>query len=863
MDKDQRRFKKVISKHRFLSRATIFTERLWSILLFPICIIGLFVAISWFGLFRMMPFWANIIVAMLFTASLIYALRPILNLKLPTTAEVDQRLEEDNQIPHQGLAIHDQEVSQSDPAALILWKEHQRRMLEKLEGVRQGSLRSETDIRDPYGFRALVLLLLVTGFSYSFSGQSGTIYDAFSRSENTISQADLVRIDAWVEPPSYVNQAPIFLKNLSSDNPIPIPEKSQIAVRLAGNIENITAPEFILNGGSILAFKEDTAEQNQNARSFTFAPVNDGELKISNSQSWQLSIVPDMPPSIAFSTFPERALNGALELSYFTKDDHGVASAKAIIEPLYPPDDHALPLYDSPEFELQLPRRNSEDNFASTSYDLTDHPLAGESAIITLIVTDHAGQETRSDGLEVILPERQFISPLANSMLEQRKVLAFDAYDLPRAIELNDALTALPEETIPNIRDYLLIKTAREGMSLAYSDEDLLRWVDDLWTIALLLEDGDLSLAEQRLKNAQKALSDALKQGASEEEIAQLMDELREAMDEYLQQLAQNDNANQSPQDQQQNAQDLEAQDLNDMLDQIEEMAKSGNREQAQRMLDDLQNMMNNMQASRQQQQQQSGEQSEIEQQLNELGEILREQQRLLDQTYQQEQQIEDQANRQNQQGQENRSPTWERNQQQNQPQSRSEQRELSEEELADALKQLEEQQQALQEQLQQLLEQMEGEGLEPTEGLDEAADAMGDAAGELNQGQTGQAGQEQGRAIQALREGAQQMLNQLQQQMQAQQGQGQNQGQGQPGQQQGQQQGNGQGYGQARDPLGRRSGGDREGIYGLNPNGNFDDAANVQRAREILEIIRKRLGENFRLEFEKNYLERLLKTPQ
>lgn len=99
-------------------------------------------------------------------------------------------------------------------------------------------------------------------------------------------------------------------------------------------------------------------------------------------------------------------------------------------------------------------------------------------------------------------------------------------------------------------------------------------------------------------------------------------------------------------------------------------------------------------------------------------------------------------------------------------------------------------------------------------------------------------------------------MLNQLQQQMQAQ-----GQGQGQ-GEQQGQQQGQ-QGQGNQRDPLGRQRGGEREGIYGHSENGNFDDADNVQRAREILEIIRRRLGENFRLEFEKEYLERLLKPTE
>jgi len=67
--------------------------------------------------------------------------------------------------------------------------------------------------------------------------------------------------------------------------------------------------------------------------------------------------------------------------------------------------------------------------------------------------------------------------------------------------------------------------------------------------------------------------------------------------------------------------------DLERMMDQIEELAKSGARDEAQQLLSQLQDMMNNLQAGRQQQQQQGGEQSEMCQQMDELGEIMRRQQ--------------------------------------------------------------------------------------------------------------------------------------------------------------------------------------------------------------------------------------------
>ena len=52
--------------------------------------------------------------------------------------------------------------------------------------------------------------------------------------------------------------------------------------------------------------------------------------------------------------------------------------------------------------------------------------------------------------------------------------------------------------------------------------------------MARAIEDGDMSDAEQRLQAARQALEQALKDGASDEEIKRLTDELRQAMQEFL-----------------------------------------------------------------------------------------------------------------------------------------------------------------------------------------------------------------------------------------------------------------------------------------------------------------------------------------
>ena len=83
---------------------------------------------------------------------------------------------------------------------------------------------------------------------------------------------------------------------------------------------------------------------------------------------------------------------------------------------------------------------------------------------------------------------------------------------------------------------------------------------------------------------------EALENGASEEEIARLMDELRNAMQEFLREFAersmQDPNFAQQQSPQTQDGQSVDQQSLDEMLDRMEELAQQGAREQAMQMLD-------------------------------------------------------------------------------------------------------------------------------------------------------------------------------------------------------------------------------------------------------------------------------------
>ncbi|MER0238518.1 TIGR02302 family protein [Fulvimarina sp. MAC8] len=873
-----------IATTRRLAKAALLVERAWPLVLYLSCILALFLVLSWFGAFAAMPFVLRAVVLLAFLMAAGYAIYRNRAIHWPTSGETDARIEASSRLSHQPLRAQGDRLSaDADPFAVALWREHKKRMAEKLRHLSGGSVRTQTERLDPYGLRAIVLLLFVTGFAYSFGPGGGRIGDAFVIPRDTIQLAER-RVDAWVTPPAYTGRAPIFLAGPSVEGEpvegsITVPEGSALSVRVsdASGIEFSFSPTRdesevmrVLpseKGGPQQPKQGEASNTATNSASNNTEPSGPASYELALTESgtaslsstllsygdWAIEVTPDEDPVIEFTAPPSEAdRGGGLELAYRVEDDYGVKSAKAeiaVVDNQISSD--ARPLVAPPEIRLALPRRSQNGSEARTSANLLESPYAGADVELTLTATDAAGQTGRSEAAAMTLPERRFSNPLARAVVEQRRILALDANSVPRVLEMLDAITLHGDTFIENKADYLALKAARSRIAASYDDEGLISAVDFLWEIALGIEDGNLSLAEQRLRDAREQLSEALENGASDEEIDRLMQELREAMQEYLQEYARA-MQNQPPQNQQQmgEMQELRQQDLDRMLDQIEDLAKSGSKDAAQQLLSELQQMMDSLQAMRPGQQQQSQGQSQMQEQMNRMGELLQEQQRLMDETYD----LGRRQYRQQQQQNQQRMPGEPRDN--GQPQQGGEQQqgeELSPEEFAEMMEELQKRQGALQEQLDELQEQLGQQGLEPSEDLGEAGEAMGDAEGALGEGNDGKAVGEQGRAMEAMRRGAQDMMNQMQQA----------QGEGQPGEGPGGQNGPGmQGQQQqqtGRDPLGRQR--QTQGPQ-FGQDVGVPDEIDAQRAREILEEIRDRLGDQLSPELERRYLERLLETP-
>ncbi|NNL17425.1 MAG: DUF4175 family protein, partial [Boseongicola sp.] len=280
---------------------------------------------------------------------------------------------------------------------------------------------------------------------------------------------------------------------------------------------------------------------------------------------------------------------------------------------------------------------------------------------------------------------------------------------------------------------------------------------------------------------------------------------------------------------------------------------EQGRMAEAQELLDQLRQMMENMQVA---EGQQGGQQSPGEQAMEGLAETLREQQGLSDQAFRD---LQEQYNPNARAGQssENEGEGGDgegRGAEHDQPGRQGEGGQQgrggepgSQQQQGNGEGSLADRQQALRNELNRQRQNLPGagtpEGDAARESLGRAGEAMDDAEDALREEDFAGALDSQSQAMEALREGMRELAEQMAEQQQ-QQG-------GQQGQQLGQNDPNG-----SRDPLGREAG--ENGRIGTDEQLLQGDDV-YRRARELLDEIRKRSGEQDRPTEELDYLKRLL----
>lgn len=735
-------------------------------------------------------------------------------LRWPTRAEAAARL--DRSLPGRPLAAltDSPAIGGGDPAALALWQAHLARMAARAAAARPVPPAPGLARRDPYAFRLMALTAAGMALLFAAPQRLGDLPGL----PGPAGAAPGPSWEGWIVPPPYTGQPTLYLNEI--DRPaFEVPQGALVTLRLYGPV-----PVTQALGGE--------PRSDESGQAMEFAIAHSGRLSI-GPRTWELTVLPDFAPSIGFTGPLVRGRGGVLTQPFMAEDDYGVTGAEAQIALDLAAVDrrHGLALEPEPRadltLDLPLPMTARRTQVTETlREDLAQHPWAHLPVQIVLQATDAAGQSGRSEPRAADLPARRFFEPAAQAVAELRRDLLWNRDNARRAAQLLRAMVHRSEGAFRAEMAPGMIRAVIDGIETrlragTWDGPARDEMAAALWEIALTLEEGELANARERLRRAQERLDEAMREGASPDEIAELMEELREATRDYMQMLAEQaqnapDQGDQRDQGQGERM-EVTGSQIQQLMDEIQRLMEEGRMEEAAELMAQLNALLENLRMERGQG---GGEPMPGDETMEGLGDTLGQQQQLADDTFRElQRQFE---------------PGSGRGKGEDAPQPDGQ-----------ALEDLAERQQELRERLrEQQLGELPGEGTDEGEAglqaLEDADRAMDEAAQALREGDARRALERQAEAMDALREGVRQ-LREGQAQDQAERAEA---GQGEEAQ------------GLGRDPLGRERGESREGGLSGDTLPGEDPRA---RARDLLDEIRRRLAERERPEAERDYLDRLI----
>ncbi|MCK1392044.1 TIGR02302 family protein [Bradyrhizobium sp. 1] len=518
-------------------------ERAWPNLARLLTVVGLFLVVSWAGLWLVLPFLARAIGLVVFAGVAIVALFPLIRFRWPSREEALSRLDRGSGIRHRPATTLTDTLTSQDPIAKVLWQAQRERTLASLKRIRAGLPQPRLALHDPWALRALVMVMLVATFFAAGDERAMRLGAAFDW--NGVLAPTNIRVDAWVTPPLYTGKPPVILSAankeaaaLPASGPLAVPAGSTLIVRSSGG-----SLDVVVSGGLKEVAPTEATPKGTNEKHFTITGNGTAHVRAPSGQpQWAFAATPDQPPTIALAKDPERQARGALQLSYKIEDDYGVTGAEAQIG-LRAADGGkdgakegdtkaaARPLFQPPQFPLVLPNARTRNGVGQTVKDLSEDPYAGAEVTLTLTAKDEAGNEAKSEPFNMRLPERLFTNPLARALIEQRRILALDANKNSDVYAALDALMIAPELFTPDAGCYLGLRSLALQLEAARTDDAMRDVVASMWAFSVTIEDdGVAGSVNAALRGAQDALKQALERGASEDEIRVLTQKLREAM---------------------------------------------------------------------------------------------------------------------------------------------------------------------------------------------------------------------------------------------------------------------------------------------------------------------------------------------
>ncbi len=583
----------------------------------------------------------NILLFFVYALVLIYGLRKgVADFEFPSRRKIERSLEKENKIPHGSIEILDDHIALGQKG---YWQQTIHAIKSRIPFLSPLRFAPETGNKDPYAFRFIAVLLFAYMFFVTYPNSVNIIKDSALPSLSKLAfimEEEPLHYTGWITPPEYTKGAPILL-SADTIQPIIAPEGSLLEVTLSS-----VDSEFLYVGfknGAPLSRIEKTDDG-----SFIVnkeMSVNDAAIRVLDDNkdellSWAAFIEEDYKPLISFISEPRVDTGSNVYFNYAVEDDYYPKSVTLSITPL-----QSNALYPNPEtFDLEMPigiqTREDIKNYweTETLFDFSNHSFSGMPVSLTLRVEDQTGKMSQTSKHHMTLPERAFKNKIAKQVVQIRSDLIqdYEGYSKKAMDELEHILI----RPFLYRNDTLVFLSLKAVLTRLYLDRgrnyELKSVSNLLWYIAIHIEDGALIEEEQRLKELNQRLAKALgNQDLSDEDVSDLIDELEQALNDYARKSMQalleelNKNAKLNELDNLNTAL-INPDKVSDYLNKMRDMISKGQKNEAIKMLQDLQNMLASMKAP---QPDLSPEQKQAVQQYKHLQKLIVDQEKLLQKT--------------------------------------------------------------------------------------------------------------------------------------------------------------------------------------------------------------------------------------
>ena len=585
-----------LRRKRAAARLVLWFERFWPAVWPALGVLGAYACAALLDIPGLLPPWPRVLLlAAVLGLAGVLLWRGLRRVRVPSEAEADRRLERASGLRHRPLAALADLPAAASAEAAALWQVHLARLGAQVRRLRVGRPRPGLAARDGRALRGAVLLGLAAAWVVAGPDAGLRLARGFWPVLPAGAAAPGTVVQAWVTPPGYSGLPPVFLHPDSKT--VSVPTGSHLVVNVTGGSG---APSLALDGAAE-PFRALDGASWQAERDLTAG----GQLSVQRRggavASWALTVLPDHPPTAAFTDAPGPALSGGrptqqMRMAWRVEDDYGVADAHVELRlrdrPQAPPVLMPVTLAGAPKRAQGVHLQ-----------DLTAHPWAGLPVVARLVARDAPGQVGQSADAGFVLPERPFQNAMARAILAVRRQLSVTPNERKQARTALDTLGDAPDN--PDATSSVLLNLRAIGFLLSRGrgatavDEAQSR----MWDLALALEEGAAERTARALEAARQAVRDAVdaSRDTAEDraEIDRRVQELREAIQRHLEALAEQARRDGTELPYDPSAPQMNSRDLDRMAEQMRDAAREGRMDDARKQMAELEKLLEQLQNAR------------------------------------------------------------------------------------------------------------------------------------------------------------------------------------------------------------------------------------------------------------------------